>query len=193
LNPLSLRHARIPERYWEAQLPDIPAVHGYVRKISCNLQQGIGLILMGANGVGKTHTAVAIAKHVLLRTPRVLYLTGPDLIEALIHDQPYTEDMTIRVAVKTREFLVIDDLGSEYRGSGSGYSELNYLNLLRTRMQQLGKATLFTTNLDREGLEQAYGPGMISLLAECCLPLTLSGQDIRKFNQKDLAERSGIQ
>lgn len=189
-----LRYARIPSRYWDAEVPlDHAPIVGFSQNLQKNLAAGVGLFLMGPNGSGKTYSAVSLARIAFAYTVKVLYVTGPELIEACIKHHRYNEDMLLEEAVRDRDFLIVDDLGSEYRGSGSGFSELNYLNLLRSRVQNR-RCTVFTSNLNKQEVEQFYGAGFFSLLSEACVPVVLDSADKRRdrTQQRKLAERAGV-
>jgi DNA replication protein DnaC len=185
------RHARIPPLYWEAELPESGAIAGYAVNIQENLKNGIGILLVGPNGVGKTYASVAIAKKALEFTARVLYIPAPDLVQAYIHEWMFDEDVTMAAAFRTRSLLVIDDVGQEYRGSGSGYSEQNLVNLIRYRITYR-RATVLTTNMNPEQLRETYGNGFASLLQQGMVIVQMNGKDRRREGREELLEKSGV-
>ncbi len=74
------------------------------------------LLLIGGNGCGKTHLAVAIARERLAADEAVLFLVVPDLLDHLratyAPGSPVTYDAFCQ-QVREAELLVLDDLGSE--------------------------------------------------------------------------------
>jgi DNA replication protein DnaC len=186
-----MQHARIPPLYWEAELPPIGALAGYASKLLENIRNGIGALLVGPNGVGKTYASCALAKKALEVTARVMYIPAPDLVQAYIHKLMFDEDLTMSAAFRTRAFLVVDDLGQEYRGSGSGYSEQNLVNLIRYRITYK-RATVLTTNMNPDQLKETYGAGFASLLQQGMVTVLMTGRDRRKEGREELLERSGV-
>jgi DNA replication protein DnaC len=191
------RHARIPIGYWKAEVDS--CLLRYVDHLKENLRDGIGLLLVGGHGIGKTYQACAIAKEALKLTPRVLYIGIRDLIQVYRPTDEFTDaslrmfddDISMETALRNRRFLVIDDLGQEYRGSGSGYSELCIVSLIRHRIQNR-RSTVITTNFTVPQLMQTYKEGFMSLLQEGLVTVPLKGEDRRREARNELLKRSGF-
>lgn len=193
--PGYLTHARIPKAFLKAEVGDQESLVAYVKAMPGNfLKFGRGMLLLGPHGSGKTYSACAVAIQALRFTTKVLYLTAPALIEALKPDAaPFDEITSMLSAMENRRLLVIDDLGAEYRGSGSGFSEQQLINLMRHRVQNR-RATIITTNLLGERLEEIYGPGLRSLLNEVGPAVKLTGRDKRTTTEmiRRVKKESGI-
>ena len=74
------------------------------------------LLLIGGNGCGKTHLAVAIARERLAADKAVLFLVVPDLLDHLRATYAPGSPVTYNAfcqQVREAELLVLDDLGSE--------------------------------------------------------------------------------
>jgi len=190
-NAVFLRHARIPPLYWEAELPAAGALANFAAQLEGNLKEGIGLLLTGPNGSGKTYASCALARQALAFTARVLYIPAPDMVQAFIKHSKFDEDFLMEDAFRNRVLLVIDDVGQEYRGSGSGFSEQNVVNLIRYRITYK-RATILTTNMNIEQLTETYGKGFASLLQQGMVTILMSGADRRKEGRKELLEKSGV-
>lgn len=175
-----MEHARIPRTFLQADISSSDTLTAFVKAMPGNLTRGAGLLLTGPHGTGKTYGACAVALHALKHTPRVMYLTAPALIDALKPDAPKFDDQYSQIGMlESRDLLVVDDLGAEYRHATSGFSEQNLINLFRYRVQEK-RATIITTNLTGDKIEELYGPGMRSLLNELCTPVVMKGVDKRK-------------
>jgi DNA replication protein DnaC len=173
-----LVHARIPRAYWKSEI-SVQPLERFLQGWGGVVKNGIGLLLMGAHGVGKTWNACAVLRFALTHTSKVLFINAQDTVRCAVEKTKFDDDHTLEYALHDRDVLLIDDLGKEYRGSGTGYSEQYLDNLVRARSGQ-HRITMFTSNLDKDGLEGVYGPGFVSLLAECCVPLNISGKDRRR-------------
>lgn len=176
-----LRRARLPENYWRAEWASCTeSIMSYVDGIDTNLHNGRGLILIGGHGVGKTFAAAALLKEALRCTRRCMFMWAPDVVNAYKPGAPmYDDDYTLVEAMESRVLLVIDDLGNEYRGAQSGFAEQHIVNLYRSRCSRK-RATILTTNLKLDEIENTYGPGFRSLLAEFALAVHMGGPDRRK-------------
>lgn len=190
----NFEHARIPRLYWDAKPTEEP-IKGFVAAMPRNiLTDGAGLLLLGPHGSGKTHHACAILIAALKWTKRVLYIPSPEIVRAFSPDKPMFDEVTrMERALFDRDVLVIDDLGSEYRGSQSGFSETGLINLIRSRSQNK-RTTIITTNLDGPRIEELYTPAMRSLLNELMVPIKIMREDFRKSQPRLAAvrKRSGI-
>jgi hypothetical protein len=96
-------------------------------------------------GVGKTHVALAIAKHRLQRQNVVVFHIAPDLLDHLrgafapTVEMPYDE---LFLQMKAANLLVIDDLGAE---QGTEWANEKFFQLLNYRYSQALPAVI-TTN-----------------------------------------------
>lgn len=187
-------HARIPKLYWDAKATEQP-IQGFIKAMPRNiLQDGAGLLLLGPHGSGKTHNAVAILIAALKWTKKVLYIPSPEVIRAFSPEKPMFDDgVRLERVLFDRDVLVIDDAGSEYRGSQSGFSETSLINLIRNRTQNK-RSTIITTNLDGNRIEELYTPSMRSLLNELLVPVVIKREDFRRSSPKlsQNKKRSGI-
>ncbi len=138
------------------------------------------LVLAGGNGCGKTHLAVAIAKHCLDQGAPVLFAIVPDLLDVLRSTfAPHTGD-TFDEEFRTMrevEVLILDDLGAE---QGTPWATEKLFQLLNYRYNAR-LATVFTTN--KVGLE-GIAPRLRSRMSDRRLTriVTLAdAQDVREM------------
>ena len=110
------------------------------------------LVLLGANGSGKTHLAAAIAGYRLEHGDRVVFATAPDLLDELratfSPDSAERFDPLFR-RLRDAGLLVLDDLGVEKSGGWAQeklYQLLNYRHLGR-------RPTVITSDLALTDLE----------------------------------------
>lgn len=141
-----------------------------------NFRQGVGnLLFSGATGLGKTYLSACIARQVADLGGAVTYVTAGKLFsdyEAV----KFSGGEELSLAKYTDcDLLIIDDLGTEMRTQfvvSALYSVVNE-RLLRQR------ATVISTNLRPEELENRYTPQIASRLLGCYQLLSFVGSDIR--------------
>ena len=110
------------------------------------------LVLLGANGTGKTHLAAAIASHRVEAGDRVAFATVPDLLDELraTFDPASGERFdTMFRRLRDVDVLILDDLGAH---QSSGWAQEKLYQLLNYR--HLGRRpTVVTSDLELTKLE----------------------------------------
>lgn len=143
-----------------------------------NFTEGWGLFIYGANGVGKTHASCALLKEIAAQGYSTYCVLSDALKAAYIDGARFDADNTIIQRVESVDFLLLEDLGKEYNGNGSGFAELCFENLLRKRCREL-LPTIITTNLSPAAFKERYKQSAASLAMECMVAVELRGQDRR--------------
>lgn len=113
------------------------------------------LVILGANGCGKTHLAAAIANKVLANGGKVFFAVVPDLLDHLrtsfapgneaSYDETFDE-------VRSADLLILDDLGAQ-KSSPWAEEKLYQIVNYRTLMQL---PTVVTTDVMPESMRSAY-------------------------------------
>lgn len=194
LTKAHLYRANIGQDYWECTFqnyagPDNAkkAAVKYLQKLHEMKDDGVGMLLTGPNGPGKTTIAMVVMKY-LVRARWDVYCTSlGEIIERIQAgwkskdpDTDPSRDFVDRC--RNADFLFIDDVGKEHRGQ-SGFVQTVFDNLIRFRVQH--RLPIFlTTNLTKSELEGTYGESVMSLLEGKLLPITVIGDDHRKTVQK---------
>lgn len=110
------------------------------------------LVLLGANGTGKTHLAAAVAAHRVEAGDRVAFATVPDLLDELraTFDPDSGERFdTLFRRLRDVDLLILDDLGAH---QSSGWAQEKLYQLLNYR--HLGRRpTVVTSDLELTKLE----------------------------------------
>ncbi len=113
------------------------------------------LVLLGANGCGKTHLAAAIANKALNRGRSVFFAVVPDLLDHLrksFHPNSDAVYDDIFEQVRNADLLVLDDLGAHNSSPWADeklYQIVNYRTVSRL-------PTVVTSDMDVAGLERTH-------------------------------------
>lgn len=134
------------------------------------------ILLTGETGLGKTYLARSIAGVLKAQNYSVVIDTAQNIFDMLEADKFGRDNGKNTDNIKTCDFLVIDDLGSEFVNS---FTLSAIYNILNTR-QNLSLKTLITTNLSFAQLEKIYQERIISRLIGEFSIYRFIGEDIRQ-------------
>jgi DNA replication protein DnaC len=176
----------IPSDYADAKLSDFPegyqgvaTLEKYAGGIVRNIIDGVGLLLVGPSGQGKSRAACALAIVALSRSARTYFL------DASTFQTRTFEDRGLRSKAEGAEFLVLDDFGLEH---DNVHARVLVEGLIRHRAANR-RATITTTNLKKDVLEERYGAALKSVLMGSTLRVLIEGRDWRKDKAADIAAR----
>jgi len=143
-------------------------VMSYATSFEEHYNNGDWLVLSGSFGLGKTHLALAVARHVLkffakknsktnhgtiyTGLPKVLFLSSSELIQNIrdSYDSDELDERSLMNKYKNTELLIIDDLGTEK--ATEWQQEKMYMGL-DYRYREM-KPTIITTNLSAGELSE---------------------------------------
>lgn len=187
LTPKMLLRSGILEEYHNLSIdgyegnPEVKSqVVQYMDHLANAKREGISLFMYGVNGVGKTMLGVEVLKQALREgySAQMVSLSG---IVQMYSDGWYSVEKreAFDERVRNVDFLMIDDVGKEFRSSKSGLTEIAFDNLIRYRTLR-NKPMIITTNSDVEAIGNVYGKSLVSLLYGKFMPLRVLGEDYRK-------------
>ncbi len=193
-----LTGANIPKRYQHCTIDNFAAYNESLEKAAAHARRVAetfpatpqGLFLEGQPGVGKTHLAVAVLKHVIQATgARGLFYDTRDLLRVIrsTYDPSIrTTELEVLRPVMTADLLVLDDLGAE---KTSEWVEETMNLIVNTRYNER-RLTCFTSNYadipddtDPNTLLCRIGHRMRSRLHEMCEFIVMDGADYRELPQ----------
>ena len=157
----SMEAMRVPRRFWTAVFDgaaDTQAVSEARTYAAGDVTRGRALVLTGATGVGKTYAAVCVMRASAGVGMRVRFMDAGDLLETAREEAAWRE-------MTDADFLVVDDLGTEYANDKGGWAKGRLDRLFRDRHGQQ-RATVITTNLSPAELVQRYDSRIVSRLRE---------------------------
>lgn len=173
------------QRLGWADLTGVPesaltAVLDYMDGADAFVRAGVGLILHGTHGTGKTTLSSLVLRNLISRGYDGYFTTFSEMIDTYTGAWNDKDEKTwFHRRVKNAGVLVLDDVGREYQGrKSSGLPESTFDEVLRHRVSS-GKPTLITTNKTLDALAEGYGSGVMSLLRECAIEYGFRGDDFR--------------
>lgn len=150
-----------------------------------------GLIIIGKNGVGKTHIACSIANELIKCQIPVIYGTLINLLSEIKHsydeESQFSEMQYIKM-YSTINMLIIDDLGKE---KPSAWAMEKLFTIINNRYES-GLPIIITTNYNQETLlerisesgEIETAKSIISRLYEMCIGVNIVDEDHRIKRKK---------
>jgi DNA replication protein DnaC len=168
-----------------------PAIHDYLKNARHIIDAGLGLVLYGPKGTGKTLLAALLLKALIARGHHGYFTTYSDLIQRFHEGRFDREEREWFLRrVNHASVLVIDDIGREQvrrtleKSAGGTVDSLQataeflFEDVIRHRVA-MASPTFVTSNLALSDLASKYGGNVMSLLDEQALPVELAGDDWR--------------
>ena len=190
-----LSAARIPDRYRDCDLESYLPNHESQKKAKIYVQRFIdkypnievGLLFLGTCGVGKTHLAVSLLKHVIMEKGDAgLFYDFRDLlreIQASWNSVSQASELEVLRPVLDAKVLVLDELGAN---KPTEWVRDTIAHIINCRYNDR-KLTIFTSNyLDNptrqgeETLRDRIGVRLRSRLYEMCREVEIRGMDFRQ-------------
>lgn len=200
-----MERMRIPLRYWKVSFEKIPAdvsrnnpdagsaqtqARSYIEKMEEMADDGVGLLLWGSNGRGKTSMAVVIAKEYRRRGRSVLFVEAAALKQYVINGVFFDGDEgeSYWDRAMSVDVLVIDDFGKGTQDR-TGFGMRLFDELVRHRNAEK-LVTFITTNMcPRDQLSELLLDSTIHSLKECVIPLEIIGDDQRDAVKVEIENR----
>jgi DNA replication protein DnaC len=154
-------------------------LYDYTDNVDQYVGAGIGLMMHGMNGTGKTMMANLVLKRLLLDGRDCFFTTFGDLLDSFTAGWRNEDDKVwFETRIRHAGILVIDDIGKEHTGRHQ-VAESTFDLVLRARVGA-DRPTLVTTNYTPEEVRQNYAISALSLLRECSLFVEFAGIDYRE-------------
>lgn len=178
--------ANLPREFWDVEKLTAEFNKGcfaevveYLQKIESALNHGLGFLMIGENGVGKTTAGAMIICKAIRQGYSALYLTSHDLTDAVytsIRDAEFAAEFNEKLDV---DFMVLDELDKVHIKTDSTFIQSKIDSILRQRASSL-KPTTIITNMSQKDLDQAFGASVMSILSGRLKQLRFLPGDYRK-------------
>ena len=155
-------------------------VFSYMERAEAYVRSGVGLILYGEMGTGKTALSSLLLKTLLAQGHDGYFTTFSEMIDTYTGGWNDKEERAwFHRRIKNAGVLVLDDIGREYQGRAkNGLPESTFDEVLRHRIAA-STPTIITTNRDMTEMQQGYGGNVMSLLHERSTTYKFIGEDFR--------------
>lgn len=162
---------------------------------------GLGLVLHGNHGNGKTLLSILLLKMMLSNGYDCFFVNFQDMCDYFTSGWRNEEQKAwFTQRVRNAGVLVIDDIGTEYMGSRkveNGVVVHRPLEIIGAMVDRVirsrvaaDRPTIITTNFDLDELKRTYQSNVMSLLTESSMTFKFISDDYRpESNQRRLAER----
>lgn len=151
-------------------------------------REGLGLLITGGGGNGKSYLSFSIANELLKRGVPVICISINGLLERI--RETYNSlgrdgEWQVIGALKNAELLVIDDLGTE---QSTEWSASKVFTIIDSRYRNK-LPTIITTNLNVEMLSDRYGERTIDRVIEMCTIIEHKGESLRQGKALENTEK----
>ena len=151
----------------------------YLSKHEDMIRGGMGVMLHGSWGTGKTLLTALIAKELVKLGYTVYFATFTQMVDEFTRGWGSNEDKArFEAKVVKSDIFILDDVGKEFR-TKNNLSEATFDHVLRQRALD-NRPTFMTTNMTMEELQTGYGSAIFSLLKERMIVHNMDGKDFRE-------------
>ena len=163
--------------------PQLAKARGYAQNWDEFKKAGIGLLLFGNVGTGKSYAAGCVANALIDRLESVLFVGMSDVVNRMQGNFGSDRDHYMKSLMRP-DLLILDDLGSE-RNTSFGKERVS--DVVNNRMLS-GKPMIITTNIPLSVMKQAADLDdrrIYDRILEVCVPVIFSGNSFRKTNSAE--------
>lgn len=155
-------------------------VKEYAEKWDDFSREGIGLLLFGNVGTGKSYAAGCIANALIDRMISVLYVDMTDMVNRMQGNFGADRDSYLKRITRT-DLLILDDLGAERNTS---YGKERVFDIVNRRLLSR-KPMIITTNIALSVMQKATDLDdrrIYDRILEVCVPILFDGENFRRGN-----------
>lgn len=151
-------------------------------------KEGLGMLITGGVGNGKSYFSFSIANELLKKGVPVVCISINGLLERIretYNTMGKEGEWQVIGILKNAELLVIDDLGTEQNTEWSASKVFTIIdNRYRNKLP-----TIITTNLGIDLLNDRYGERTVDRIIEMCTVIEHKGESLRQGKAVENTER----
>ena len=152
----------------------------YAEKWDDFSREGIGLLLFGNVGTGKSYAAGCIANALIDRMISVLYVDMTDVVNRMQGNFGADRDSYLK-RITRPDLLILDDLGAE---RNTNYGKERVFDIVNRRLLS-HKPMIITTNIALSVMQKATDLDdrrIYDRVLEVCVPVLFDGENFRRGN-----------
>ena len=163
--------------------PQLAKARGYAQNWDEFRKAGIGLLLFGNAGTGKSYAAGCIANALIDRLESVLFVGMSDVVNHMQGNFGADRDHYMKTLMRP-DLLILDDLGAERNTS---FGKERVFDVIDKRLPT-GEPMIVTTNIPLSVMKQATDLDdrrIFDRILEVCVPIMFDGDSFRKSTAAD--------
>ena len=163
--------------------PQLAKTRGYAQNWDEFKKAGIGLLLFGNVGTGKSYAAGCVANALIDRLESVLFVGMSDVVNRMQGNFGADRDHYMKSLMRP-DLLILDDLGAERNTS---FGKERVFDVVDKRLLS-GKPMIVTTNIPLSVMKQAGDLDdrrIFDRILEVCVPIMFDGDSFRKSTAAD--------
>ena len=163
--------------------PQLAKTRGYAQNWDEFKKAGIGLLLFGNVGTGKSYAAGCVANALIDRLESVLFVGMSDVVNRMQGNFGADRDHYMKSLMRP-DLLILDDLGAERNTS---FGKERVFDVVDKRLLT-GKPMIVTTNIPLSVMKQAADLDdrrIYDRILEVCVPIMFDGDSFRKSTAAD--------
>ena len=167
--------------------PQLAKARGYAQNWDEFKKAGIGLLLFGNVGTGKSYAAGCIANALIDKDVSVLMVGVSDAVNRMQGNFGADRD-SYMTSLMRPELLILDDLGAERNTS---FGKERVFDVI-SRRRLTGKPMIITTNIPIVTMQKAASLDerrIYDRILEVCVPIRFDGENFRRGNAKHNLEK----
>jgi len=183
--------AGIPKEFWDVEAVAIENNNeclGIIQRYIANLENarrnGLGFLMMGENGVGKTTMATLILAKAIRAGYSVFYISAHDMMDVVF--KAFKDDRLAGLldTKLNSDFVVIDEIDKARVKDNNSYVLTKVDSILRRRRGIIQPTTLIT-NMTQTELHSMLGESIMSIVSSSMKQLRFMPGDFRRKQGSD--------